>query len=80
MRSVPPEASAADLSTCVRDRLGLASSEPFYVAWEKGDHAVALPLVPSLPVPGLTAILYRTIYDIYCMIYHIHYTSSYYLI
>ncbi|CAK9052609.1 unnamed protein product [Durusdinium trenchii] len=47
--SVPPEASAVDLSWCLRDRLGLEATVPLYVTWEKGDHLAALPLSASLP-------------------------------
>eukprot|EP00434_Breviolum_minutum_P045600 symbB.v1.2.040921.t1/scaffold7504.1/size10863/1 len=39
--SVPSGAAAADLSCCVRDRLGLKVTDPFYVTWEKGDGLAA---------------------------------------
>eukprot|EP00435_Cladocopium_sp_Y103_P015276 s4186_g3.t1 len=47
--SVPSAAPASDLSCCVRDRLGLKATDPFYTTWEKGDHIAAVPLSASLP-------------------------------
>ncbi|CAJ1384196.1 unnamed protein product [Effrenium voratum] len=47
--SVLPELSAADLSCCVRDRLGLVPSVPFYLTEESRKTGPALPLSPALP-------------------------------